>query len=257
MRIVRNIGHVKRRKRIGRWSALIGFVLLASTFFLIFFPQQIVAAYLLLIIGFVAFNYGMQQIGKWSNTQRHPRNDLAIDERLNALPDKYATLHYMRVGKVVVEHLLIFPGGLLVITAKDVPGTVVGRGTRWRRRGGGMFRLFGMSGPQLGNPTGETDQAILAVETALEENQLEYDVYGILLFTAPNVDLDVEETDFDAITLTELEQFVCDLPVEQGFKLTDRDRLVQILTNGEELEQTERSTPRRPVRVKRRAMSKT
>ncbi|MCC6791705.1 MAG: NERD domain-containing protein [Thermomicrobiales bacterium] len=253
MRVVRNIGHVKRRRRLGRWTALVGFLMLASTFFMVFFPKQIVFAYGLLLIGFVSFNFGMQQLGKWSNTPRHPRNDLAIDERLNALSDKYVLLHYIRLGKLVVEHVLIYPGGLLVMTARDVPGTVIGRKNRWRRSGLGIMRMFGMSGPQLGNPVYETEQSITAIESTLRDAQLEYDVYGVLLFTAPTVQLDVEDTDFDAITLTELESFVRYLEVDPAFKTTERDRLVEILGQGEEIERTERTTTKRPVRVKRRS----
>lgn len=227
--------------------------MLASTFFMVFFPKQIVFAYGLLLIGFVSFNFGMQQLGKWSNTPRHPRNDLAIDERLNALSDKYVLLHYIRLGKLVVEHVLIYPGGLLVMTARDVPGAVIGRKNRWRRSGLGVMRMFGMSGPQLGNPVYETEQSIAAIESTLRDAQLEYDVYGVLLFTAPTVQLDVEDTDFDAITLTELESFVRYLEVDPAFKTTERDRLVEILGQGEEIERTERTTTKRPVRVKRRS----
>jgi hypothetical protein len=256
MRVVRNIGHVKRRRRLGRWAALLGFFMLASTFFFVFFPSRIVFAYGMLLIGFVAFNFGMQQLGKWSNTPRSPRNDLAIDERLSGFSDKYVMLHYMRLGKTVVEHVLLYPGGLLVITARDVPGAVFGRGSKWRRKGLGMTRMFGMSGPQLGNPSYETDQAIAALEQKLREAQLEYDVYGVLLFTAPNVELDVEETDYDAITLVDLDDFVRRMEIDPTFKNTERDQLVELLSNGEELEKTERSSTRRPVRVKRRALGK-
>jgi hypothetical protein len=252
MRVVRNIGHVKRRRRLGRWTALVGFLMLGSTFFMVFFPGQIIFAYGLLLVGFISFNFGMQQLGKWSNTPRHPRNDVAIDERLSVLSDKYVMLHYPRFGKVVVEHLLVYPGGLLVLTARDVPGTVIGRKKGWRRSGLGVMRMFGMSGPQLGNPVYETEQSIAAVEARLKEAQLEYDVYGVILFTAPNVELDVEETDFDAITLLELESFVRHLEIDPAFKTTERDRLVEILGQGEEIERTERTSTRRPVRVKRR-----
>jgi len=47
------------------------------------------------------------------------------------------------------------------------------------------------------------------------------------------------------------------LEIDPSFKTSERDRLVEILARGDELERTERSTTRRPVRVKRRAMSKT
>lgn len=256
MRIVRNIGHVKRRRRLGRWAALLGFLMLGSTFVFVFFPTKIAFAYGVLLIGFVLFNFGMQQLGKWSNTQRHPRNDLAIDERLQQFPDRYTVLHYMKFGKKVIEHVLVYPSGLLVLTARDVPGAITGKGSRWRRKGLGMMRLFGMSGPQLGNPSFETGAAIELLESTLKEAQLEYDVSGVVLFTAPNVTLEIEEPEYPAITVTELPDFVRALGVDPSFKNSERDALVDLLAHGEELERTEKTSTRRPVRVKRRALGK-
>jgi hypothetical protein len=256
MRIVRNIGHVKRRKRLGRWSAVVGFFMLASTFALVFFPEQIMLAYVLLIVGFILFNFGMQQLGKWSNTPRSPRNDLAIDERLRDLSDKYALLHYIRLGKrQVVEHALVHPGGVLVIAARDVPGRVVGKGNRWRRKGAGVLRLFGMSGPQLGNPSFETDKAVQEIEQVLKEGQAEFDVSGVIVFTNSMVQLEATETDYPAITLDRLPEFVRELEVDPAFKNSDRDALVALLAKGEELERSEPTRTRRPVRVKRRTAS--
>ena len=256
MRIVRNIGHVKRRKRLGRWAAVFGFGMLASTFALVFFPDQIMLAYVLLIVGFVLFNYGMQQLGKWSHTSRSPRNDLAIDERLRDLSDKYALLHYVRLGKrKVVEHALIHPGGVLVMTARDVPGRVVGNGNRWRRKGAGLMRLFGLSGPQLGNPSFDTAKAISDVETVLLEGQAEYDVTGAIVFTSPLVQLEATETDYPAMTIDQLPEFVRTLEADPTFKNGDRDAIIALLGKGEELERSEPSRTRRPVRVKRRTVS--
>jgi hypothetical protein len=256
MRIVRDIGQVKRRKRIGKWSAFLGFLMLASTFLFIFMPINLAVAYGLLIVGFVTFNYGMQQIGKWGHTERSPRNDLSMDARLSALGDRYAMLHYMRVGKKMVEHMLLFPGGVLVLTARDVPGRIVGKGSNWRRKGLGFLRLFGMSGPQLGNPSLETDQSINRVEQVLRENEFEVDLYGGIIFTSPLVDLETTDTDYPAMTIDQLPDFVSQLDVDPTFKTADLDRLIEILGKGEEIERTERTSSRRPVKVKRRAAVK-
>jgi Nuclease-related domain len=258
MRVVRNIGHVKRKRKIAQWASILGFIGLSSLFFFFFFPVvPIVVSYSVLLSAFVAFNFGMQQLGKWSNTPRHLRNDLAIDEPLNSLSDKYVLLHYMRFGKKVVEHLLIYPGGLLVLTARDVPGVIVANGSRWRRKNTGLLRMFGMSGPQLGNPSYENEESIALVREKLAAAQLEYDVSGAIVFTAQSLELDVEESDRDAIAANELLEYIKEIEVDPSFKTTERDALVELLTNGEEIERTERASTRRPVRVKRRAASKT
>jgi hypothetical protein len=257
MRLVRNIGYVKRRKRFARLSSVFGFIFLAATFPLVFIWGQssnlVVIAYVFLFVGFVLFNMGMQQLGKWSNTPRHPRNDLALDAKLQAFSDKYVLIHYPRLGKRVVEHLLIHPGGVLVITAKDYPGKVIVEGNRWRRKGLGLSRMFGMSGPQLGNPGIETEQGIGAVEQTLKAGQLEVDVTGVVVFTSPVVDLDIEEPVYPTILLEDLPGFVRSLEIDPSLRSVDRDGLTALLGKGEELELQEIRRTRRPVKVKRRA----
>lgn len=257
MRLVRNIGYVKRRRKFARLSSVFGFIFLAATFPLVFMwgdsSNLVLIAYILLFTGFILFNSGMQQLGKWSNTARHPRNDLALDSKLQQFPDKYALIHYARIGRRVVEHLLIHPGGILVITAKDYPGKVTAKGNRWRRRGAGLSRMFGMSGPQLGNPGIETDQAITAVEAAIEAAQMEVDVEGLIVFTSPFVNVEVEDPPFTTILLDELPGIVRALEVDPSISTVDRDALVALLGKGEELEVQEVKRTRRPVKVKKRA----
>lgn len=254
MRIVRNVGHVKRRKRIARWSALLGFLLLAGTFFIALRPGLLLFAYVLLFGGFILFNLGMQQVGKWSRT---PRNDQMIDNQLANLNDRFTLIHFAQIGKRVVEHMLVYPGGVVVMTAKELPGAIVAKNGRWRKGGGGIRRLFGFSGPQLGQPSSETKLSVDAVETALAAAQLEVDVTGAIIFLNPRAELDVTGPDFPAIYGDELPQFVRDLPVDESIRPGDREALVALLSVGEELETTG-GTPvrRRPVRkrpVRKRA----
>jgi hypothetical protein len=256
MRIVRNIGYVKRRKRAARLSSVFGFIFLAATFPLVFVWGQssnlVVVAYVLLFVGFILFNMGMQQIGKWSNTPRHPRNDLALDSKVQPFSDKYVLVHYARLGKRVVEHLLVHPGGVLVITAKDYPGKVIVRGNRWRRQGIGLTRLFGLSGPQLGQPGIETEQAINAVEETLRAAQQEFDVSAVVVFISSIVELDLEEPVYPTILLEDLPGFIRSLDIDPSMRSTDLDGLTALLATGEELERQEFRRTRRPVKVKRR-----
>src|SRR5918998_3815 len=122
MRVVRNIGYVKRRKRLARWAALGGFAMLGATFWLALDPSLILLAYVPLLVGTLVFHFGMQQIAKWN---RNPRNDVLLDTRLQQLPDKFELIHYASVGKRTVEHLLLHPGGVLVLTVRELPGRVV------------------------------------------------------------------------------------------------------------------------------------
>jgi hypothetical protein len=253
MRIVRNVGHVNQKKRIARLSAFFGFLMLASTFALIFFPGYVAGAYVLLIIGFVLFNYGMQQLGKWSNTPRHVRDDLALDAQLNPFSDKFVMMHYVQIGKKIVEHLLISPSGIVVVSTRDLPGVVTVEGKRWRKKSGGLTRFFMFSGPQLGSPSADLDRDIKMVIDALEAAMLEVDVFGAVVFTSQAIELDAQDTEYPTMKLDHFADFVRTLPVDPTFKTNERDALVARFGGGAKLEETKPASVRRPVKVKRRA----
>jgi hypothetical protein len=113
--------------------------------------------------------------------------------------------------------------------------------------------MFGLSGPQLGNPTLDTDQGIAAVEQALSEAQLEVDVVGAIVFTSPLAELDVEEVDHPVMPLADLPGYVRSLPPDPTIRGDDREALIAFLGQGEELEKPVVRRTRRPVKVKRRA----
>lgn len=245
MRVVRNIGYVKRRKRLARWSALGGFAMLGATFWLALEPSLILLAYVPLLVGTLVFHFGMQQIAKWS---RNPRNDVLLDSRLQQFPDKYELVHYASLGKRTVEHMLLHPGGVLVLTVRELPGQVVHRNGRWRKRGAGLGRLFGMGGPQLGNPTYQTETDVEAVRRHLQEAGLEVEVDGAIVFINPLVELDVEEPDFPVMNADGLPEFVRTLPVDASLRPPERQALSALLSQGEEIEAPKPTTRRRPVR---------
>lgn len=256
MRIVRNVGHIGQKKRIARLSALFGFLMLASTFGLVFFPDYVAYAYVFLILGFILFNYGMQQLGKWANTPRHVRDDLALDAALKEMPDKYVMMHYVRVGKKAVEHLLICPAGVVVIATRDLLGQVSVDGKRWRKKGGGLSRFFMFSGPQLGSPSADLDRDIKLVIDELEKNQLEVDVFGAVVFTGSPVELDATDPEYPTMKTNHLAEFVRGLAPDLTFKPNERDALVALFGGGlPAVEESKLVSVRRPVKVKRRTVS--
>lgn len=245
MRVVRNIGYVKRRKRLAKWSALLGVALLGSTFWLALDPSLVLIAYVPLLVGTLVFHFGMQQVAKWNRT---PRNDVLLDQRLQGLSDKYALIHYATLGKRAVDHLLVHPGGVLVVTVRELPGQVVHRKGRWRKRGSGLARLFGLGGPQLGNPTFETEQAVGSVQRYLAEARSEVEVDGVIVFVNPLVDLDVEDPEFPVTNAEGLPEYLRSLEADGSIGAGDRQALVDLLSQGEELEIPQRPQRRRPVK---------
>ena len=251
MRIIRDIGYVKKKRRIARVSALIGFVMLGAAFWLATAtgPDGVLLAYVPLLGGTLAFHFGMQQIAKWS---RNPRNDQLLDTHLRSLGDKYTLMHYANTGKRVIEHLLLHPGGLETLVVREMAGTVAYDNGRWRRRGAGIGRFFGMGGPQLGNPSAEAQADLNALNQLLSQAQLEVETDAGIVFVNPAVELDVEEPDFPVMNGDGLPEFIRSLPADHDLRPADRQALIELLVgNAAELEDMQPAVKRRPV--KRRA----
>jgi len=246
MRIVRHNAFVKQRKRQARLFSFLGFLILTSSLLIAWYPDLLLLAYVAMLAGFILFNMGMQQLGKWT---RNPRNDQLIDHHLKGLNDRYTTIHYAAFGKHRAEHIVVHPGGLLVVTAREIDGLIEKQGNRWRRKGGLFRRFFGFSGPQLGNPSYETEATIGRVEAFLEQEQLEVDVAGTIVFVHPKAELQIEDPDYPVLHGDELARFLQDLPADTTFSIQERDRLIELLAAGENVEQPQPvARRRRPVR---------
>jgi hypothetical protein len=209
--VARNLDQVSVNKRISRIKVVIGLVL--------FFVGSIVAfqgnlglllgAYAIVILGFILFNTGLQGIAKWG---RKIRNDQLIDNELRRLSDRYSVIHYPRIGKRTVDHILVHETGLIVMTTKEVLGQIEVRGTNYRKAGAGMLgRVFGMGGPQLGQPPFENGAdrkallELLAQEAAARNWPTDVPVDGVVVFIAPRVVLNVSENaDPPAVKLKEI-----------------------------------------------------
>lgn len=193
MLVARNLEQVAINKRISRVKVAVGL-----TFFfvgsIIAFQGNIsllIAAYAIVIFGFILFNTGLQGVAKWG---RKVRNDMLIDNELRRLSDRYTLIHYPRLGNRTIDHILVHETGLIVMTAKEVIGRVQVRGNEYRKAGAGMLgRVFGMGGPQIGQPVTENGLdrkallEMLAGEAAARGWPTAVPVDGLIVFIAPNV----------------------------------------------------------------------
>jgi len=250
MKVFRDVEYIKKRKRRATLTSIAGVALLGSAFWLASTGGQsgVFIAYIPLLAGTIIFHLGMQQVGKWNRAQR---NDVILDALLKDLGERYSLIHYPRIGKRTVEHALVHPGGVLTVTARELPGGVAYRDGRWRKVGQGLSRFFGMGGAFLGNPTTETSADIQAVDELLAQEQMTVDVDGVVAFLNPKVTIDVVEPDFPVTNADGLKPYVASLPADLGLQTVDRQRIVELMTRDGSFEVPQAAPTRRPV--KRRA----
>ena len=155
----------------------------------------------------------------------------------------------------MIDHTLVSPGGVLVVTTKDFPGQVTVNNAVWRKGGSALGRMFSFSGPQVGNPTKETGQALDNVEAALRSADLEADIEAVIVFTADSAEIEVNGSSAPVLPVDELEYYVRDIETEVELKNEERDAIIALLSKGELMEEPAKASTRRPVKVKKRAAS--
>lgn len=249
MKVYRDLDYVRKRKRIAALSSIGGIALLGSAFWLASAAGQsgVFIAYVPLLAGTVLFHLGMQQVGKWNRPQR---NDVVLDSLLKELGDRYALIHYAKVGKRTVEHSLVYPGGILAITTRELPGQVAYQNGRWRKIGQGLTRFFGMGGAFLGNPTSDAAADVQALNQRLADETLEADVDAVVSFINPEVKLDVAEPEYPVTNGDGLRPYIAALPSDSSLQSGERQRLVEILTRDGNFEVPVSTPTRRPVKRK-------
>lgn len=250
MKVYRDLEYVRKRKRIAVLSSVVGVALLGSAFWLASGVGQsgILIAYVPLLAGTIIFHLGMQQVGKWNRTQR---NDVILDELLKDLGERYSLVHYAKIGKRIVEHALVYPGGVLAIVARELPGGVAYQDGRWRKVGQGLTRFFGMGGAFLGNPTSDAAADVGALNSLLAQSSLNESADAVIAFLNPRVTLDVSEPDFPVTNADGLKPYIASLPADLDLRTVDRQKLVDALTEEGAFEAPQAEPTRRPV--KRRA----
>ncbi len=250
MKIYRDLDYVQKRKRIAIVAAVAGVALLGSAFFLASTGGQsgVFIAYAPLLVGTIVFHLGMQQVGKWNRAQR---NDVILDGLLKDLGDRYSLIHYAKCGKRTVEHALVHPGGVLTISARELPGGVAFKDGRWKKVGQGLSRFFGMGGAFLGNPTADAASDVQAVEDLLRQQGMAADVDAVVAFINPRVKMEINEPDYPVTNGEGLKPYVASLAADSTLQPVQRQRLVEILTAEGSFEAPHVAPVRRPV--KRRA----
>jgi hypothetical protein len=235
MRVVRNNGYLQRRKRAARWLVFGGIVGLGLAMLMVLRPALIIPAYGVLIVGFLVFNAGMQQITKWS---RRPRADEIVDQLLRRLNDRYTVIHYPDIPGWRPEHVLVSPAGLIVITTRAVHGAVRVEGNHWARKGNWFIRFFGLGGPQLGNPSLECERQQEALREFLTLNDLPGNehVDGIIAFLNPRAELEIISSDISVVMADELLQAIRDFGTEANLPNEHRKELIAALSHGEDIE---------------------
>ncbi len=190
MQIVANEKHISQRKKIGERAPFVGLIFLAGSTVLIFLkPEWIWGTMALVWVGFLISLMGSYLGERYVGPNAHHKR---VPEALKGMSNEYTLLMYrLRAPFVLVE-----PGGLTVISVRSQSGSITYEEGRWRQKQkmGFLRRFAGQE--SLGRP-----EKLAQIEREDVEKHLakalpagvEVPVRSVVLFTAPGLELRVDE----------------------------------------------------------------
>jgi len=214
------VAAAKRLQRLGMAALAVMFIVNCPILLGAPLPWWVViAAYPFLIIGWPVFTIGSSRLRRLRDT---PRPDGLINEQLKGLNNKYSLYHFVPREANTIPHLLVAPGGLVVMESRDVLGDVKCKsgpdGDKWSAPQGLLERL-GSRNAAIGNPTRDLDRDIVQAKALLAEiGKPNVPVKGLVVFTRLK-DVEIESCAYSVVPLDETKGAVRSL-----LNLQDSDR---------------------------------
>ena len=205
MRTISNNSKIQLRKKIGERAPFVGLiVLVASTVILFAKPEwmgiSMVLVWIGLLISFTGSYLGDRYVGPYAPHRKLP-------EALKGMSDDYVLFLYQsRTPFVLLE-----PGGLTVLTVKSQAGNVSFVDGVWKhKQSWGFLRRFAgqeaVARPdKLSGAEVQTLQAFL--DKQLPEG-IEVPVRGIIVFSHPEIQLEVKNTPIPTLRSPELKRWL-------------------------------------------------
>lgn len=231
MKIIRNEKQIKRNANIGKITSFVAMGILAAGMFITFQqPERIVLSLTALMVGFILSQAGIYYTNRWG---RSPRPDEQLDAALKGFSKDYNLYHYTTSA----SHVLVGPAGIWVLIPKHQRGTITYNGKRWRKRGGGFLSVYMSIFAQenLGRPDMEIASEVDALRRQLAKRLPEdYEIPPVeaaLVFSHPDVDIQIEEAPVPSLTTKKLKDYLRKLAKEKPVKVADMQVIKDALGN--------------------------
>lgn len=197
MRVVTNKKLAKRNRRTATYLFLATLGLLIGGFIFINYSlftntapasEIIVLQALVLPAALVFTLVSVRQTNLWA---RRPYPEDAIEEGLKGLSRKSILYSYYHFP---ARHILIAPQGVFAIVTRWHDKKYSNAGDKWKTQQNIVsrwFSAFRMDG--VGNPTRDAERAARHVKSILDDIAPDVEVYPLVVFTDPAVELDLED----------------------------------------------------------------
>ena len=207
MRVRTNTKLIASRQRMGRWTAFGGLLVLLGGLILSFRAQYdvrlVMITYGALIVGMLLSSIGIYLADKWVQP---PRADEALANALKGFDKRYRLYNYL----LPAPHVLLSPYGLTVLTVKRHNDTVRYTNGRWKHEQSLFRKLQSLSRERLGDPVRqmEWEKSRLQSFIAARLPDAEVPIDGVIVFTNPNVVLEIDGAPAHVVHVKKLKQHI-------------------------------------------------
>ena len=227
MQVITNERLIRNKARLGRGASFAGLATLILGLVASLSPEWLLVSFGCLFVGFVLSQVGLYHANHWV---KEPRADQTLAKMLKGFDDRYHLYNYV----LKAPHVLLTPFGLCVVTPKNQGGKVSCEGEKWRSEAGWkrmIFRFLGQEG--LGNPAKEVQAEVEKLRRFLAErlpnSDEEAPIEGIVVFTNPQVDLEIEAPAVPVLGGKQFKVFLRALSKEKPISGSQWRQLAEIL----------------------------
>jgi hypothetical protein len=220
-----NEAYVKRRATVSRWASLLGIAVLAGGFLVsLRRPDLFLVSLGSLLLGFLLSNVGIYYANRYMHRNRP---DTVLAQALKGIDNRYALYQFLLPASQVLRE----PGGLTVFVLKPQEGLVSLEKGQWRNRQGWsrLLRWIGQEG--LGKPDQEAEREAQRLQDWLKTQapDLDVPVRGVVVFTHPRVELDLDAPPLPALLAKQLKGWLRKAGKLAPFPKETQARLTQLL----------------------------
>ncbi len=228
MKVIRNTRYIETRGKIGRYTSLAGLaVLFGGMLISLFQPKYITISFVCLMLGFV-----LSQVGIYYGNRfvRPDRPEEALSKALKGLDDRYVLYVY----ETPVAHVLLAPEACYVLSVYPQSGKIRAQGDRWKQSLGWRAIFAWMSQEGVSNPSRAalSEAETLKRYVAKQLPDVELDPTPVVVFSNPNVDLEVSDTPVPVMHIKKLKDWLRGPGKSQGLGGTARTELLKLFGNG-------------------------
>ncbi len=214
MKIVKNEKLITRNAKIGRYSSLVGLLIIIGVTIYLFQAmgraETITETTTWLLLGTLLVSMIISQVSVYFATRWGRRPDLLLEKALKGLPGDYTLYHYT----TPVPHLLVGSAGLWLLLPYFVRGVVTYRKNRWRLSGGSWaskyMRFLGQE--TLGQPDLEISAQAEALTKFLKERlptEAELPpIQAALVFLEETAQIQADDAPFPTLPAKKLKEFL-------------------------------------------------